>query len=683
MRHPRRLRAMKDFRLGVLLVHGIGTQPPRDTLVRWGDVLLKLIDRATMKPDRIIVGRASPGDRSGEKPAEVEVDFRIGDQKERWLVAEGWWADCFPAPTYSELVSWSVRAVPWSIALHVAQRYWQAAEQASRGAKLKAGTKAVIQLIVAMALAPVFVTLLAVALLLGLLPIPQLRSLILSAQSALIGTVGDSLAFVESPVRAALIRSRILDALEQLKNRCERTVIVAHSQGAAAVLDALGGIAHAPNDSKKPTSAESPPEGPFPDTLVTFGSGVNPLVSLRALSAGLPEEINIGMNPAALAVAAILVMIGSLVFVYANIRFGRTNIPSLVHAAAAFAVGMVGGALLIWGGFWVFDKSAAQNSNKNIKMWTLGSLALVVVAANLIYAIYYDLPMLPVILIACALLYLVASVRMILSPTMREAVTKPVLDLPGLTRWVDLYASADPVPNGHTRMPETMSAEVTSERIWNRGSMLSDHTTYWDNLDGFVLRIARACAKTAESPWQDRLPPETRTAWADLRAEWRVGFLRWTYRINTLFWLFAFVLLWTRHVARVPLPFELPSWSPTWTPPVAQSALLVVLVVVGAWATAALLRWPWILWVRAEQNLVLAQKGPSDKAWAPLIGMGMVITLLALLAWALAHGDESRAGEVLADPGNWIAASIQMLVWGLVLAWIALWLRPAPKRPDT
>src|SRR5439155_25480403 len=58
---------MKEFRLGVLFVHGIGTQPPRDTLVRWGDVLLKVIGRATEEgPGRItpIVGRADAGDRS-------------------------------------------------------------------------------------------------------------------------------------------------------------------------------------------------------------------------------------------------------------------------------------------------------------------------------------------------------------------------------------------------------------------------------------------------------------------------------------------------------------------------------------------------------------------------------------------------------------------------------------------
>ena len=72
----------KEFRLGVLFVHGIGTQPQRDTLVRWGDVLLKVIGRATAEgPDRTIpiVGRADAGDRSGDYPAEVAVEFHGND----------------------------------------------------------------------------------------------------------------------------------------------------------------------------------------------------------------------------------------------------------------------------------------------------------------------------------------------------------------------------------------------------------------------------------------------------------------------------------------------------------------------------------------------------------------------------------------------------------------------------
>ena len=92
--------------------------------------------------------------------------------------------------------------------------------------------------------------------------------------------------------------------------------------------------------------------------------------------------------------------------------------------------------------------------------------------------------------------------------------------------------------------------------------MLSDHTTYWDNLDGFVLRIVRVCAETAKSPWQRKLPDTTQMSFGDRLAKWRVGFLRWAVRINTLFWLLAFSLLWWRHEARVPLPIDLPGLAP-------------------------------------------------------------------------------------------------------------------------
>jgi fumarate reductase subunit D len=348
---------MKEFRLGVLFVHGIGTHPPRDTLVRWGDALLKVIGRATQEePGRTIpiVGQADAGDRSGDKPAEVAVEFRRNDrdQREKWLLAEGWWADSFPAPTYSEFVSWSFRAVPWAIALHIAQRFWQTNPKASKGAWLWAYSKAAAQLLGAMALTPVFMILLALTLVLGLLPIPRLRSLILTTQTMLIRTVGDSLAFVESPLRAALIRGRILDGLERLKGRCERTVIVAHSQGAAATLDALGGILDHDETGESPSL---PPEGPVPDALVTFGSGVNQLVSLKVLSAGRLER-NTGTNAASMAVMATLGMMALLVLLFVRIRSESTQ---LVRALTFLLVFWGGSALVFWGSRQMLDKLTA------------------------------------------------------------------------------------------------------------------------------------------------------------------------------------------------------------------------------------------------------------------------------------------------------------------------------------
>ena len=129
----------------------------------------------------------------------------------------------------------------------------------------------------------------------------------LNAQSALTATVGDSLAFVESPVRAGLIRTRILDGLDDLKRKCKRTIVVAHSQGAAVVLDALGAIIDPFEASTRATAVEAE-STTVPDTLVTFGAGTNQLVSLKALASGLTKKI--GINPAMSATGALLVFAG-------------------------------------------------------------------------------------------------------------------------------------------------------------------------------------------------------------------------------------------------------------------------------------------------------------------------------------------------------------------------------------
>jgi len=55
--------------------------------------------------------------------------------------------------------------------------------------------------------------------------------------------------------------------------------------------------------------------------------------------------------------------------------------------------------------------------------------------------------------------------------------------------WLDFYSSKDPVPNGPLR--ETKDDVFTSVEIDNRRSVVSDHTSYWDNRDQFVLGLLR------------------------------------------------------------------------------------------------------------------------------------------------------------------------------------------------
>jgi hypothetical protein len=686
---------MKEFRLGVLFVHGIGTQPPRDTLVRWGDVLLKVIGRATgEEPGRTIpiVGQADAGDRSGDKPAEVVVEFRRneGDRREKWLLAEGWWADSFPAPTYSELVSWSFRAVPWAIALHIAQRFWQTNPKASKGAWLWAYSKAFAQLLLAMALTPVFMILPTLTLVLGLLPIPRLRSAILTTQTMLIATVGDSLAFVESPLRAALIRGRILEGLERLKSRCERTVIVAHSQGAAATLDVLGGILEHDETGKSPAP---PPEGPVPDALVTFGSGVNQLVSLKVLSTGRLER-KTGTNAASMAVIATLGMMALLVLLFVRIPSESTQ---LVKAFTFLLVFYGGSALVFWGSRQMFDKLTAwgvlgarqEAADKKLKL--LASVVICLAYLALVGYFFFDLlsamwdrdlRTTHIQFLLNLLAIVGSSFWMILSPTTRTAVTRPVQYPPGLFRWMDVYASADPVPNGPTRIEDT-SAEVTSVQVWNRGALLSDHTSYWDNLDGFVLRVARMCAETAESPWQEKLPPAAQAGWLDRRAAWRVGLLWWTVWGNRILWVFVLYLLWMRYEARVPVPFSFPSWFWDWGPRFARSAILLALVALAAWAAAALLRCRWRVWVRAEQEAVLAHKTPGTVTSPGQLfgGLGFVISLLGALVVALARGYESQASTLLANPEFWLWEFTIIGGGGTIISLIAYWVLPGPQPP--
>jgi hypothetical protein len=676
--------AVKEFRLGVLFVHGIGTQPPRDTLVRWGDVLLKVIGRATEEePGRTIptVTRADAGDRSGDKPAEVAVEFRRNneDQREKWLLAEGWWADSFPAPTYSELVSWSFRAVPWSIALHVAQRYWQTNPTASKGEWLWAGVKAVTQLLGYLALTPVFMMIPALTLVLGLLPIPQLRSLILTTQTMLIGSVGDSLAFVESPLRAALIRGRVLEGLERLTNRCERTVIVAHSRGAAATLDALGGILA--NDESESLSTSAPTV--VPDALVTFGSGVNQLVSLRVLLAGRLEQ-KTGNNPAFAAVTSTLGMIVLMVFIFVSIRSESASIPQLMKAFIFLTV--------FWGSGWLINWAAsklpaAEKIQKRAALFIIAAVgALVYYFSKDLISPLWDIRTGNVMFLTLVVLNLVFSIKTILSLDTRAAVTKPVQHPPGLLRWMDLYSSADPVPNGPTTIEGT-SAEVTSVRVWNRGSMLSDHVTYWKNLDGFVLRVARMCAETAESPWLNKLPPPTLSDWLDRRAAWRVRLLRLTVWGNRAFWAFVLYLLWTRYGASVPLPFSFPVWFWDWGPAVARFGTVTALVALAAWVAAAALRCRWSAWVRADQDALLARNTARVVKWPhdPLSGLGTVISVLGAFGFALALRLEALAGTILSDPLFWVSAPIQIMIiwgWGGLISWIITWVWQGPLRPS-
>lgn len=647
-------------RLGILLVHGIGTQPQRETLVRWGDALVELIAGATKAPEReaaaggaaeakageedapkaateevpnatpaarppltVTLDRARPGSGTAEDAAEVALALETADgRQERWLLTECWWADVFPPPTYGELVSWSVRAVPWSIALHVAQRYWQCSEDGGMR-RAWAAVRATGQLLVALALSPLVVVLLSVALLLGLLPIPQLRSFILAAQSTLTATVGDSLAFVESPVRAALIHSRLRDGLAGLRARCERMIVVAHSQGAAVVHEALGGRNPSDGGGEVRLAAATP----VPETLVTFGAGIGKLVALREAPSVVRE---IGRNPVAAALRWLLFTAGMAGFVFLSVRTGALGLRELLWSALLALVVLIA-LVALW--FALDGPLARLRASTRIKIAV--SLVVAVLAIVWLVAKRSDLDPWPLLGSWFAVLGLYASIWTIFEPRVKKILTSRVCRPPGVRRWVDLYASHDPVSNGALGVRDVQTVE--SVPVWNEGSLLGDHTSYWANRDEFVLRVVRECAATASSSWAHLLPPPpTPAAGEPTSSERRVGYLRRARMLGRLGWFAVFVLIWSRWSHLVPQPFELPAWIPAWAPAAFRFLLLAGAVALAAAATSALLRRLWLRWVRSEQDAYLASRPLRGWTWGhPLTAMVILLGLLAVALQAL------------------------------------------------
>lgn len=666
----------KEFRLGLLLVHGIGTQRPSETLVQWGDALLKTIESATRESVAATIEHAGSSDRSGKGRVEATVLFRTdsADQRETWLLSECWWADAFLAPSYKELVSWSVKALPWSIATHIAERFWQTAPRTlkSDGENEEPPTSefrslnwdwrrdmalasVIGQLFVALILTPVLVALVGLSLILGLLPIPKVRSAILAVQSLLTATVGDCFAFVESPLRAAQIRTCITEALEELKTRCNYTVILAHSQGAAVVLDALGGMVFIADD--RPKADAHPPM--VPDALLTFGAGTNQLASQKKLSAGPPKTKKANpsdspkfiVDPILGAAVASLGAIAVALWLFVGVMLHWVTLGEIFWALLLAFLGLVGSlitsiALLLYLPE-LFEKLARgriSNRASDIIFLAIVLSLFFGMTSGARYLISLDPPkdiaLYSIFLLLGIFGYIFGSIKFILGNTMKKIATAPVRKPRGLHRWVDLYASADPVPNGPTRTEIPDSIE--SVQIWNLGSMLSDHTAYWSNRDEFVLRVAKLCAETAKSPWSRALPEEPcfEAGPVDTRAAWRVGLLRTALLVVRWIGVVGGVVVWNQYQASIPMIIDAPSWIPS--PPL-QLAELVTLVATAILMVSAALSLLWKWWVYAEQEAVLTHDRP-----------GGLRPLFTVILMAIVAGPPIVASYVLFRP-IWLA----------------------------
>lgn len=261
-------RSLDLDRVGVVFVHGIGTQPACETFLGWSGSLVSLLSDW-----RVAHGygadpvRRCEYDLSGARlpMLEVEVPEYEGHPAQTWVMTEAWWAASTRSPGLGSMTAYTRRALPGIIS-GIRQSYslrsasWEQRRTASRAVAQGPEGYAHSQLVLdavpgrrrdwvdwldrsqkeltILAMGPALVLgrlLLLVYAPFRAIPIKQLQdaAALKTADNALTRSFGELPDIVNDPIQSANVRSRLVAAIRGLRAEgCGRIVVVAHSGGA-------------------------------------------------------------------------------------------------------------------------------------------------------------------------------------------------------------------------------------------------------------------------------------------------------------------------------------------------------------------------------------------------------------------------------------------------------------------
>ena len=218
--------------LGVLFVHGMGTHPAGTTLRDFGDPIVDLLARRGIGVTNVHLTETGAG--SGKDPAYARCEFTVKKQPRTWLLAESCWSDAFQPVAYPRIAFWLVAAVPWSIGEYL-RGAWKRENDAANFRAIRWVRKLLIALYGALAtlLTGPLVIVLALLPLTRLIPIGTVRDLFERVPRALAASLGDVYVILTTDGDRGRIYERVLNNHDWLAARCDHTVVVAHSAGAA------------------------------------------------------------------------------------------------------------------------------------------------------------------------------------------------------------------------------------------------------------------------------------------------------------------------------------------------------------------------------------------------------------------------------------------------------------------
>ena len=187
------------------------------------------------------------------------------------LLSEAWWTNEVASPTPAQLRDWIFAALPQVVSTYCATASYamdRAVAQAPKPTPLRwraaqlldALTAYLLRAPLALLFCAAVQLLLIVLGALALVPLPWVRKLMRPLIGILMGTTGQSYAVVTSEMRRSAIVYKVSKQLDWLCQRCERVIILAHSQGVEISRMVIGNA----------TRSEV-------QRLIAFGSGVKML----------------------------------------------------------------------------------------------------------------------------------------------------------------------------------------------------------------------------------------------------------------------------------------------------------------------------------------------------------------------------------------------------------------------
>jgi hypothetical protein len=284
--------------VGILIIHGIGEQKRGQTIVDYADPLFRFMQRWIGEPrqealsgnqssppaqahykvraDRAVLDGGTERDKTPPHVT-VEIEGPPGTLVTRWIIAEAFWADCFPPPSSVAVSHWLMKIGPWVWISFFLRRLKMSAisiRALTRNPGAISWSKVLAEilklsgfLIVTALLSPgvlILELLLVVLLIVGLLPIPAVRKVVHSIQAKISGVLGDCFIFDSSIIRRQAVLTKVTDDLKWLQMRCRNLVVLGHSQG--------GAIAYFVLKNYLPGSVR---------LLITFGSGLLKLFQIQ------------------------------------------------------------------------------------------------------------------------------------------------------------------------------------------------------------------------------------------------------------------------------------------------------------------------------------------------------------------------------------------------------------------